>query len=272
MNREKSKLKKLYKELNEISVENQNDWSKIRNWIAKATPSILKFFPDFYPDFQEICKSPIWIPPKHNSISIDSTGEIFGDPITYFHRENTQKASFSKNNILNFLEGILDTIEDSNKENKALPLSNSKKVFIVHGHDNLTKEQVARFLEKIELEAIILHEQSSGGRTIIEKLEHYTNVDFAVVLLTPNDVGAVKTNKDNINPRARQNVIFELGFMVAKLGRQNVCALLRESVEKPTDYDGVVYVSMDNQGAWKQALIKELKAANIDGNFEKLYS
>jgi len=106
----------------------------------------------------------------------------------------------------------------------------------------------------------------------IEKLEYYTDVDFAVVLLTPDDIGALLDDKENLKPRARQNVIFELGYMTAKLGRSNVCALLKDSVEKPTDYDGVLYIPMDNNGAWKQTIVRELKAARIDGNFEKLYS
>ncbi len=148
----------------------------------------------------------------------------------------------------------------------------SKKVFIVHGRDDLAKEQVARFLGKIELKPIILHEQSSGGRTIIEKLEHYTDVDFAVVLLTPDDIGALANDKENLKPRARQNVILELGYMIAKLDRKNVCALLKDSVEKPTDYDAVVYVPMDVNGAWEKTLVRELKAAGINGNFEKMYS
>lgn len=160
-----------------------------------------------------------------------------------------------------------------NKEYMTPNKSRSKKVFVVHGHDELAKQTVARFLETIGLEAIILHEQSSRGRTIIEKLEHYTNVDFAVVLLTPDDVGARESDKENLKPRARQNVILELGYMMAKLGRNNICALLKDTVEKPTDYDGIVYVPMaDNNDAWKLSLLKELKAAGIDGKFEKLYS
>jgi len=139
-------------------------------------------------------------------------------------------------------------------------------------HFETLKNLKAELKNSHGLEAIILHEQSSGGRTIIEKLEYYTNVDFAVVLLTPDDVGAKESDKENLKPRARQNVILELGYMMAKLGRNNVCALLKDTVEKPTDYDGVVYVPMDSNDAWKQTLVRELKAAGIDGKFEKLYS
>lgn len=272
MKQEITLIKKLTKELEEISVEKQDDWIKVKNWIAKATPSIRKFFPDLYPDFQEICKTPVWRQPQHNSFSVGFGGEIYGEPVTYFHGENAQLTSSSKTKILSFLEGILDTLKSSEREVKNFRLINSKKVFIVHGRDDLTKEQTARFLEKIELEAIILHEQSSGGRTVIEKLEHYTDVDFAIVLLTPDDVGALRKEKENLKPRARQNVIFELGYLIGKLGRKNVCALLKDNVEKPTDYDGVVYIQLDNNGAWKQEIVRELKAAGLDGKFEKLYS
>lgn len=273
MNKEITQLKKLIKELNEISVNNQSDWSKIKSWIAKATPTISKFFPDFYSDFQEICKSPGWQQPRYNSFSMNTiTGETSGEPVTYFHEENARITSSSKTNILSFLEGILETVKSSEKENTSSAIIDSKKVFIVHGRDDLAKEQTARFLEKVELEAIILHEQSSRGKTVIEKLEHYTDVAFAIVILTPDDVGALATEKKNLKLRARQNVIFELGYLIGKLGRENVCALLKDNVEKPTDYDGVVYVQMDDNGAWKQEIVKELKAAKINGNFERLYS
>lgn len=90
--------------------------------------------------------------------------------------------------------------------------SDSEKVFLVHGHDNELKETVARFLEKIGLIPIILHEQASKGQTIIEKFEEHSNVSYAIVLMTPDDVGNLKSNKGKLNQRARQNVIFELGY------------------------------------------------------------
>lgn len=269
-------LKKLSKELEAITIVKTEDWSDVKNWIAKATPSIRKFFPDFFPDFQEVCKSPPIKPPRYNSFSYDSmTGKTYGEPKTYFHEENTRLTISSKTKILNFLEGLLNTMENSENEIENYKPSSAKKVFIVHGHDELAKQTVARFLEKLKLEAIILHEKSSGGRTIIEKLEHYTEVHFAIVLLTPDDIGGLakdKENPDKLSFRARQNVVFELGYMIAKIGRSNVCALLKGNVEKPTDYDGVIYISMDENEGWKQTLVRELKAVNINGNFEQLYS
>jgi len=87
------------------------------------------------------------------------------------------------------------------------PISGSK-VFLVHGHDDSARETTARFLERLKLEPIILHEQANEGRTIIEKVEHYSEVVFAVVLLTPDDVGGLNAQNPELKPRARQNVIF----------------------------------------------------------------
>lgn len=145
-----------------------------------------------------------------------------------------------------------------------IPLSN--KIFIVHGHDNGAKSEVARFLEKIGFEAIILHEQANQGKTIIEKIDVYGNVGFAVVLLTPDDEGCARGERPS--PRARQNVILELGYFIGRLGRDKVCALKKGDMEIPSDFMGVVWENMDQNGAWQQKLARELNAAghNIDWN------
>ena len=137
------------------------------------------------------------------------------------------------------------------------------RVFVVHGHDGEAKEAAARCLEKLGLEAIILHEQPSGGRTIIEKFEDYADVAYAVVLLTPDDVGAAKADPGNLKARARQNVILELGFFLGRLGRGRVCALHKGQVEIPSDYHGVLWVRMDADGAWQFNLAREMKAAGL---------
>jgi predicted nucleotide-binding protein len=139
----------------------------------------------------------------------------------------------------------------------------TNKVFVVHGHDEASRETVARFLEKLGVEAVILHEQATEGRTIVEKLEHYADVDFAVVLLTPDDIGAQADNGDHLSPRARQNVVLELGFFVGKLGRKHVCALHKGPLELPSDYLGVGYVPLDAGGGWRLQLAKELRTAGF---------
>lgn len=169
------------------------------------------------------------------------------------------------------LESVRDRLEliplAAGVRGPALPAivrERTNKVFVVHGHDEAARESVARFLERLDLEAVILHEQATGGRTIVEKLEHYADVDFAVVLLTPDDIGGVKAlGPDKLQPRARQNVILELGFFVGKLGRKHVCALYKGPLELPSDYLGVGYVSLDDGGGWRLQLAKELRGAGF---------
>lgn len=145
-----------------------------------------------------------------------------------------------------------------------MPLSN--KVFIVHGHDEGAREAVARFLSSIGFDPIILHEQANRGRTVIEKVEANSEVGFAVVLLTPDDVGCAKGGTPE--PRARQNVLLELGYFLGRLGREKVCALKRGEVDIPSDFAGVVWETIDAGNGWKQALGRELQAAGhqIDWN------
>ena len=137
-------------------------------------------------------------------------------------------------------------------------------VFVVHGHREAFKQQVARFLGAVtDLEPVILHEQANSGRTIIEKFEdHAGKAAFAVVLLTGDDEGGIRGSGER-RPRARQNVVFELGFFIAALGRSKVAVLYEEGVELPSDMSGVLYTLLDAGGAWKLALAKELQAAGL---------
>jgi hypothetical protein len=145
----------------------------------------------------------------------------------------------------------------------------ARKAFVVHGHDEGAREAVARFLERIGFEAIILHEQANQGLTVIEKIEAHGDVGFAVVLLTPDDVGGAKDGVPQ--PRARQNVVLELGYFVGRLGRSRVCALKRGEVEIPSDFGGVVYEPFDASGGWKLALGRQLKAAGFDIDWNKVH-
>jgi predicted nucleotide-binding protein len=140
-----------------------------------------------------------------------------------------------------------------------------RTVFIVHGHDNTYRLEAARFVEKLGLDVIILHEQPNAGRTLIEKLEKSaTSAGFAVVLMTPDDRGGKAEPRARLSPRARQNVIFELGYFVGRMGRDRVCALHAPDVEVPSDIHGVAYVPLDEAGAWKRTLARELLAADMD--------
>jgi hypothetical protein len=148
---------------------------------------------------------------------------------------------------------------------RQLPLS--RKVFVVHGHDEGVREKIARFLEKLDFEPIILHEQASRGRTVIEKVEAHSDVGFAVVLLTPDDEGCERGGTPR--PRARQNVVLELGYFVGHLGRTHVCALKRGEIEIPSDFHGVVYGPSDNSDGWKQALGRELEGVGFTVDWNK---
>jgi predicted nucleotide-binding protein len=148
-------------------------------------------------------------------------------------------------------------------------LTSEKTVFIVHGRDDGSKETIARFLTRLGLKVTILHEQPNCGMTIMEKLEEYSSVAFAVILLTPDDEGRLARNGD-LKPRARQNVVFELGYFIAKLGRNHVCPLLVEGVEQPSDFEGVVYVPYDDRGAWRFELAREIRAAGLDVDLNKI--
>ena len=143
-----------------------------------------------------------------------------------------------------------------------------RDVFIIHGRDDGTKDTVARFIEKLGLNLIILHEQPNQGQTIIEKFERHAEVAFAIALLTPDDTGSLSEDEQSLKPRARQNVIFELGYFTGKLGRPRVCALTKGTVEIPSDYYGVLYIPLDESGAWRMKLVQELKNAGfeIDAN------
>ncbi len=144
------------------------------------------------------------------------------------------------------------------------------KVFIVHGHDDLAKTEMARFIEQADLEPIILHEQVNSGMTIIEKIESYSAVGFAVILYTPCDSGGVNASDAEPQPRARQNVIFEHGYFLGRLGRPKVSAFVKGELETPNDISGVVYTPLDDAGAWKMSLLKELKAAGYSVNSDSL--
>ena len=181
------------------------------------------------------------------------------------------------NDKLHRLDSIIERLEliplsasVSTSEPKRTEKSFDKsKVFIVHGHDNEVKQEVARFIEKIGFEPIILHEQASGSKTIIEKIEAYSDVGFGVVLYTPCDVGAKASRSPSLSGRARQNVVFEHGFLIGKLGRKNVCSLVKGDVEKPNDIAGIVYTPMDS-GEWKIELAKELRTAGYHVDMNKV--
>ena len=197
---------------------------------------------------------------------------VLATKIGRYRKEVTDKINRLKG-ILGELELIPEQISNSTAiSSQEQTDARGNGVFIVHGHDTKAKDGVARFVEKLGLEATILDEKPGGGRTIIEKFEdHASNAGFAIVLLTPDDVGAAKDKQDNLNPRARQNVIFEMGYFVKGLGRGRVCAMSTEEVELPSDLAGVEYIHLDSNGGWKWKLVSEIKAAGLPVELKEVF-
>lgn len=173
------------------------------------------------------------------------------------------------NDILREAKHSLDTDGLGLKKEMKIQTS-SNKVFIVHGRDTLLRTQVENVLRALGLEPIILQEQANIGKTIIEKIEKYTDVGFGIVLYTPCDEGRLRSEEEELKPRARQNVVLEHGYLMGKLGRERVCCLVSDDVEFPSDIQGVVYTSAKNVGQWKYDLAKELKVAGFDIDMNKL--
>lgn len=181
--------------------------------------------------------------------------------------------SFEKGKIrfLNLIDVMLEDImlEETGETELIKDHNTTKgnKIFIVHGHDEALRHTVARFVEKLRLEPIILGEKPTGGvKSILEKIEEYSDVRYAIVLLSPCDEGH-KKGTDELEPRARQNVVAELGYFIGKLGRNNVSILKKGIVEFPSDFLGNYYIDYENTN-WSHELFQELKTAGfqIDAN------
>jgi predicted nucleotide-binding protein len=172
---------------------------------------------------------------------------------------------------LTSLKERLDLYEphQPNEENARHASAPDGPIFVVHGHAGEARETVARFLERLGTRTVILHEEPNSGQTIIEKLErHGSAAGFAVILLTGDDEGR-EQNDGELRPRSRQNVVLELGFFIGTLGRGHTAILYEPGVELPSDLDGLVYIDLDAQGAWRLKLAKELKAAGVSVDLNK---
>ena len=182
----------------------------------------------------------------------------------YFTKEQVDLALAFRKKQMEPLNHNLSTIDSLNNDH----------VFIIHGHDNEFKNEVSDFIKELGLKPIILHEQPSRGKTIIEKIETYTNVGFAIALYTPCDVG--HKNKPNLKikmlkSRARQNVVLEHGYLMAKLERSRVVALIKEDVELPNDISGIIHIDGGSHADWKKKLREEIVTAGIKIKPNTLY-
>lgn len=183
-----------------------------------------------------------------------------------------------KQEMISLVQTVLKDIEidyknglSSNETITTTTGGDLKKIFVVHGHNNEIKLTVARTLEKLGLEPIILHEKPNLGRTIINKFTDYSDVDFAIIIMSGDDYGYSKLDgESNKKLRARQNVIFELGYFIGKLGIEKVFPLIEnKETEIPGDFDGVIYVPYNSD--WQNKLLIELKGLGYSIDANKLY-
>jgi predicted nucleotide-binding protein len=257
------KLRRRIEEVNGLSSSgiSHND-AKVRTAESNIRETIREVFGQNSPEFNDHQYHEMW-----------DGGYVMDEP----EYELQRKFLDGIPQTVGILEGLISRLEEKRADLAESELSPhapatslmtvpalTKKVFVVHGHDEEAKLAVARFLEKLRLEAVILSERPNEGRTIIEKFEKNSEVGFAIVLLTPDDLGHKKDCPDQIRPRARQNVILELGYFVGRLSRSRVCALYKGSVEMPSDFHGVIYLPMDDGAGWKLKLASELKQAGIE--------
>ena len=254
------KLKKLIEETDELirkdithSDPEFNAWkSKIKRFISKV-----------YGSKSEEMKS------FDSTMFISSVPLIGGTSAQSNHNYNAKYCRNGLETTKAILKTYLDDFDDeipteTHVENqKQADLS---KIFIVHGHDGELKLSVKSIIEKQEITPIILSEQANKGRTVIEKFEDNSDVGGAICLFTADDLGKAKDSKED-KPRARQNVVFEAGYFMGKLGRNHVVILSDSGVELPSDLAGVVYTNTRN---WQVDLLKELKEMGYKIDLNKL--
>jgi predicted nucleotide-binding protein len=149
--------------------------------------------------------------------------------------------------------------------------SRNKKVFVVHGHDEIAKTNLEVFLHEIGLEPIVLHRQADEGLTVIEKFEKHADVGYAFIILTPDEIAYLAKeewltdDKRKKEHRARPNVIFEFGYFVGKLGRSRVCCIYTGDVTLPSDVNGLIYKKFERSvEEVAYGITKDLKASGYD--------
>lgn len=238
------------------------NWSKITEWHTRTRPMIAQFFSQQLAAFDALA-SPEWAAyPRVYSGGRETTGLGVSEQAA-----NVRVAASGKDKLLAHLDALIELvgIEESPGLPASLVKAEGSSVFIVHGHNERWVHETARFVEALGLAPVILRERPNQGRTIIEKFEDVAGqISFAVVLLTGDDLGSTAdSGEDDRHPRARQNVILELGFFLGKLSRSNVCALYEDGVEIPSDYSGVLFVPLDDTGGWRMLLAREMKAAGL---------
>jgi predicted nucleotide-binding protein len=197
-----------------------------------------------------------------------SLGEKIADTYKDIDKKIHRLDSISERLELIPLDETLKDIGQLSKESFDLKTSKSNKVFVVHGKDEISKTNLEVFLHEIGLEPVVLHRQADEGMTIIEKFEKHSDVGYAFILLTPDEV-AYLASEDTLSDddrnkeyRARPNVIFEFGYFIGKLGRSRVCCLHTGHTTLPSDVSGIVYKRFEKSvEEIAYSIIKDLKAS-----------
>lgn len=242
---------------------------KYRSWYNQSVAVIKKYLPDDLNEFKKYYKGKN--PPREYEIIniLQLNVKVWDGNKTGVIKSFQRKFSSQKNILLAINQ--LEPFEVIEEEQVQVKRGYNRKVFIIHGHDEEMKNSVARTIEKLGLEPIILHEKPSEGNTVIEKFEKHSDVGFAIALLSTDDKGySIADGPKKAKSRARQNVILETGFFLGSLGRKNVILLYREhdNFEFPSDYQGVIYIPYDKAEAWKLNIIREMNSQgfSLDAN------
>ncbi|HFK3993011.1 TPA: TIR domain-containing protein [Citrobacter freundii] len=267
-----------YKDLNQKNIDELKKFPCLFVVEAEPVPSLIGYITDIrlrakecVIEFRIDNSFPPLPPGAINSIRADiDLGEwelsrthwaVKDEPLFEILLEN--KLITKENISSSYFSRISDSFDNQPSNQNEISRYNHKQVFIVHGHDEITRLQVEDFLRSLNIEPIVLSQQPSSGKTIIEKIEHYSNVGFGVVLYTECDVGAKKGSLV-YKYRARQNVIFEHGFLIGKLTRNRVAALVKGNIETPNDISGVVYINIDESERWKNELTQEMRVVGYN--------
>ena len=251
----------LFKSYEYINQKNKDTFIRLDSWLLGYFIGVSNQNNIFYS--LDILKQMSYIADINKSNHHDKDSDKFYE---YYNYSMTSNGIVAIETFLNYQRNNDITEMDLSDLERIISFHNNKKtistkdIFIVHGRNETIKEQVKTFLkDKLGLNPIILHEQPNAGHTIIGKFEKYSNVVAAIALFTADDIGNIKEEKEKLNPRARQNVIFEAGFFMGKLGLEYTIILYEKGVELLSDLHGFLYIRYDDNLEWQNLLYRELK-------------
>ena len=252
-----------------------NKLQKLTDWLIAANNSEIDpvdKFQELIQEFMESDRAYFSWPIDGQQARISTFQEKLADAIEKSGMQLSFSAMQPKKDPFAIVDLIERMSENSRNSGKQGAVALGHKVFIVHGHRDSLTHQVARLVEKLGFEGIILSELPDRGRTVLQKFEDSSDVSYAIVLMTADDVGgkAEQNGEPKLKPRTRQNVLLELGYFVGKLGRPKVTILLEDGVEQPSDILGLLYTPVDQSAGWKLKLAQEMKASGLPVDMNKL--